>query len=1221
MDMVDLRPQFRSVHYKVSSLEDEITKPQESNISLIASLLSAEIVVYHHDNTTLALPDIPVSQRDDLAHVSLKQVDIKVRKGFKIVGSAAVGDIEGTINVQEINTLVASGKEWMGPVHDLMSTIDIIDKQRVCKSRNLVAEIVLAGEEHNVSNDPPFLTRPAHVLRISKNLLRVNDSWKICARIRHIGRSLPPDIKDAIAERFVQSSTCTLNSLDPVLHILSKWRSWELSNIQETYFSKWLTGTVDKVTKPTMNVSIGGVFCLGKAMVHLDTRDGKENTVSINKVVVSCTEPPDSALTEKITNIFGLDINCEDISLTTGSDIIDLVHVVKRQQSGANGSVGDGPPSIRSVSFVHPSAWKIEYRGSVQINRVDITGHIADFGLSMGARDLRVSGFSQVQRDNKIGSPSFCLSLQQFEIAVLDRLNLQKPAAQLIFDRFSSQMLLVDQRPGVAASLGSICLLVSKPIPWLITQAAEAVHLIGTDLVIGATPDVASHQPFQRPDVPLVTFRLDQARVETWLVPDALKLSFTSAGWQTVFGELADSKQWGFFDVPPATISIYRTTADHVKLAEVATPFVAIKALIQWSEGMCKIDPEIQMGTLSLSVTSLASIFQTFASEEVISHLTEIQKAVAYAQTRVAEPEPINPSRTSELNLPVFSYRLRSIWQSIQVVAETPAAKMLFDCSDIYISMSNRSTKDNQPKRILFTTGSRNTSISLLSSEDSIPESSIFKLHWEIGNSIGSRESRTLTRLYFISNALSVTLSPRTISRASRALRHIVQEVEKLDIRQTLKDLNIHSPITPSREHVSVEIVERVDEETEPTAEPDPFQALEYIEAVRVGFSQIKFKWIVNDRLEDSHGFTFRCKTVDASVLDRATRGRFTVEEGELELNCQNTQISCNYARLPKLDFNVHRRTEEDGWQLQLDAHGDTVQIDITPNCIQTGHAILGSISMAATMLSEAFPSDHHSASSALASEALLQQTKRLKAVVTSIDFSGACINAKYDKGIKPTAYMSKYRVPGDGCDVGALRIPGLALRSRYSRKPHHIFHAEICILQSTNLLSPQIKPFIHDILHRLEGIMSHRKSVYSDTSSQSTSDAVPSTAAILDDLKFSVGLRVQSQELTLTCDPFSKVDAKVGVDEIYATLIGFKTANHNQTFAVTVTMSGAHASLQHQYSGIASANVKLRDLSLSMFNNYQIRSAEPGISAILKSSEFEVSLNARQGKTPSRSL
>ena len=1215
MDIVDLAPQFRSVHYKLPSLEDEITEPQESNMSLIASLRSADVIVYRHDNTSLTLPDIPASQRDDLAHVSLQQLDVKVRQGFKILGSVAVGDIEATINAQEINTLVGSVKEWMIPVDDLTSTMDTVTKIRVCKSRNLVAAIVLAGEERGVSNDPPFLTRPSHVLRISKNLLRVNDSWKISARIRHIGRSLPPEIKETIAEEFAQSSACSLNSMDPVLQILGKWRSWELSNIQETYFFKWLSGAVDKVTKPTINVPIEGVFYLGKAVAHLDTRDGKNNSLSISNVVVSCTEPPDSASTERAANILGLDINCEGISVKTGSDVIDLVHVLKRQQQKVNGDVGDDTHSIHSVPSLPPAIWTMEYRGTVQVNRVDVAGHLADLGLSMATRDLRVSAFSQLRRNDEIESPSFCLSFQQFEIGVLDRLNLQKPAAQLILDRFSSQMLSVDQRPGVAASLESIHLRLLKPLPWLITQAAETLHLIKTDLGVGG--EAGSQQPFRKPDLPLATFRLHKASVDSWLVPDALKLSLASTGCQAVLGELTNDKQWGFFDVPPATISIHRATTDHVKLAEVATPFVAVKTLIHWTEGLCRIDPDIQMGTLSVSMGSLVSIFQTLASEEVISHLTEIQKAAEYAQTRLVKPKSVKASSTAEHDVPVFSYRVRSIWESIQVVADTPDAKMLFACSDISVSLSNRSTKESQPKRILFTAGSRNTSISLLPSDDSIPKSSILEFHWEVGNSISSNESGTLSRLYLVSNALLVTLSPRTISLASRAMRHIVQEVEKLEIRQTLKDLNIHSPISPRREQFPVKIGEPVSEEPDLGEDDDPFHTFENIDAIRVSFSQIKLKWIANDHFVDSHGLTFRIKTVDASVLDRATRGRFTIQEGELELNCRKTHISSNYARLPKLDFNVHRRTEEDGWQLQLDAHGDTVQVDITPNCIETGHAVLDSISTTAATLREDFPSDHHSTSSALASEALLQQTKRLKAVVTSIDFSGARINAKYDKGFKPTAYMTKYGVLGDGCDVGALHIPGLALRSRYSRKPRHVFHAEICILESSNVLSPQIKPFIHDVLHRLESVMSRRKAVFSDTSSQSTSDSIPATAAILGDLKFSVGLRVQSQELTLTCDPFSKVDANVGVDEIYATLISFKTANHNQTFAVTMTMSGAHASLQHQYSGIASANVKLRDLNLSMFNNYQIRSAEPGLSAVIKSSSFEVSLNARQGKIP----
>jgi hypothetical protein len=49
----------------------------------------------------------------------------------------------------------------------------------------------------------------------------------------------------------------------------------------------------------------------------------------------------------------------------------------------------------------------MEYRGTVQVNRVDVAGHIADLGLSMATRDLRVSAFSQLRRNDEIESPSF----------------------------------------------------------------------------------------------------------------------------------------------------------------------------------------------------------------------------------------------------------------------------------------------------------------------------------------------------------------------------------------------------------------------------------------------------------------------------------------------------------------------------------------------------------------------------------------------------------------------------------------------------------------------------------------------------------------------------------------------------------------------------------------------------------------------------------------------
>jgi hypothetical protein len=781
-------------------------------------------------------------------------------------------------------------------------------------------------------------------------------------------------------------------------------------------------------------------------------------------------------------------------------------------------------------------------------------------------------------------------------------------------------MLSTQEKPGVAATLGLFAIELTRPIPWLLTKGVKTFAQIESRLNVSPNKLKSAKSAFQKPNLPTVTFRLHRATIEGWLVPNNLLVNIDSGGVQFVIGELTDNRQWGFFDIPPATISLQRVSPDNTKLAEITTPFVAVKTRVQWDGNFCHLDSEIQVGTVQLSMTSLATLFRSVASEEVIAHLTECQNAIDSA-----EPPPENSEADAKSDKPnqapsLISYRVNSVLESIEITADTPDAKLGFACSDIRVSLSNRTGRAHLPKRILFTAGSRSTALSVIPSDNPADKMTVADMQWEIGNSmITGEDSAVLYRLYLISDAFLITLSPRSVTQVARALNYVAKEVDRLQIKETLKDFDVVSKRPRSRDSQ----VAAQDQGSKPDDQPndqsddmdvDPFEALANIDAVRVSFSNVKFKWIANDRFDEAEGFTFKCKTVDASVLNRATRGRFVVHEGEVELNCRRTKVSNNYARLPKLDFNVQRKTESDGWQLQLDARGDTVQVNFTPNCIETGDAVLASISTAAAALRVDFPPDNSSSVKPLATQTLLQQTQRLKSVITSINFSGARINAQYDQGHKATAYMSKYRVQGDGCNVGAMHIPGLALRSRFSRKPRHVFHAEICILESSNVLPPQIKPFIHDILHRLERVMSRPSSMPTEPVSQTTSDNTPRSATILGDLKFSVGLRVQSQALTLTCDPFAKVDAKVGVDEIYATLISCKTSNHDQTFAMTVTMSGAHVLLQHHYSGIASAMVKLNDLNVSMFNNDQIRSSEPGISAILRSSALEISLNARQG-------
>ena len=1159
--------------------------------------------MFHHKGSILDLNEIPNVGRADIVNVSLQNLAIKGRQGSLLFGSCSIDNIEGLVDVHEMDALVNYSNQWITRVSDLISFVDTFDQQRLYRSRNLVAAFVLAGDKYGVTSDPPFLTRPSHVLRISQNPLRIDDSWKISARVRHIARSLAPEVLSDIQRHFEKTSSCTINAKEDVMEILSRWRSWELSNIEKTFFFKWLSGAPP--ANPNPPVGSESILYLKRLRARLDLKDGNENDLNMSEatIVIKGKTSDDP--------VIAADSLCDGLSIRIGTDLVDVIRLA--QQLSKNMQKVTTPDTSPSTSSTSPdvSAIATRYHGTALLKEFNIYAKLADTPLSFTIKETRVSGSKQLlHMQTKV--PSACLSFEQAMFEVLESSRSPVAAAQLCLANFSSQIILSEKAPGIAANLALFAVRLSKPVPWLIARLNEIYAQVG-ELFERSTPGKtypdldARVMRLKKPDLPTITFRLYRVSLEGWLVPEALMMNLDGGGVQVALGDLTDRQQWCFIDIPPATLSLYRLSGDEqVKFAEISTPFSAVIAGIMWAAGICRISADVQIGTLSLSLTNLMCLFQSIASEEVISHLKECQEALEKSVFGKADA-PVTPIQSDSTS--ILSYRVNSLLESIEITAETPHGEFVFAYSDVRASVSNRMVR-TQNHRVLFTARSQSTSLSLLSSKHPDQRVKIVDVHWELGNSLNpDKGGNTLYRMYLISNMFTVTLSPQIIEKAALAMRHIMNEVENLKIHETLKNLSV-SKNEKSQEHPTA---------SQDEGEVDPLEAFSYIEGLHVSLSQLKLKWIANDDFKDSHGFSFKVKTIDASVVDRITRGRFVVQNAEFDLDCHDVPISSNYARLPKLDLNLYRQIEDDGWQLQLDAHGDVFQVNCTPLCIEVGHTVLESVTAAAAHLREHFPPDPSMAdSNVLTSAAILHQTKKLKAVVTSIDFSGAKINAQYDKGFKPTDYMSRYRVLGDGCDVGFLQIPGLSLRSRFSRQPRHVFHAEICILESTNILSPSIKPFIHDILHRIEHVMSRRKRFPPDEPSsrpRSSDSNAPNTAAILGDLKFSVGLRIQSQELTLTCDPFAKVDARVGLNEVYATLISCKTPNHDQTFAVMVSLSGTHASLQHHYSGFASARIGLNDLNLSLFNNDQIKTAEPGVAALIKSSGLDITLNARQGQ------
>uniref|UniRef100_A0A060TBT7 ARAD1D34562p n=1 Tax=Blastobotrys adeninivorans TaxID=409370 RepID=A0A060TBT7_BLAAD len=150
----------------------------------------------------------------------------------------------GTLRVKSIDALILSSHvEWT--TNFLATSLRELENRP--KSRRLspsslrvqlIHRLVVAGEEHKVEHDPPVLTKPAHVIRTSQHV-RASTSWKILVRLRHLANHVP---SKKLRNFWIEDSTPTLERTLKlqIRNIFSKWRSWELSNISESLFFRYL---------------------------------------------------------------------------------------------------------------------------------------------------------------------------------------------------------------------------------------------------------------------------------------------------------------------------------------------------------------------------------------------------------------------------------------------------------------------------------------------------------------------------------------------------------------------------------------------------------------------------------------------------------------------------------------------------------------------------------------------------------------------------------------------------------------------------------------------------------------------------------------------------------------------------------------------------------------------------------------------------------------------
>ncbi|KAK4146748.1 uncharacterized protein C8A04DRAFT_25316 [Dichotomopilus funicola] len=290
---------------------------------------------------------------------------------------------------------------------------------------------------------------------------------------------------------------------------------------------------------------------------------------------------------------------------------------------------------------------------------------------------------------------------------------------------------------------------------------------------------------------------------------------------------------------------------------------------------------------------------------------------------------------------------------------------------------------------------------------------------------------------------------------------------------------------------------------------------------------------------------------------------------------------------------------------------------------------------------------------------------KRLESLLIDADFAGAVVHLTGKKApadlvsATTTAKSASSRPSGSGrsrqnqhqqhqqvasddltMSSTTLKSPGLAWKLEFTDngKDDPSLHAEVKIDASSNILYPSVVPLVVDISDSVKKVVSSRDdkdtpgTAGTGTGTGTTHGAAGTAAtgttppklpeedsiltadptAVLGRMKLNLGLRICKQEFSLSCQPIARVAATASFEDVYFTANTVRSMEQGNFFAISGAFTDLQASVQHVYSRESTGSFKVQSIVLSFLNSKHL-SGTSGVSAILKVSPMEVSVNAKQ--------
>ncbi|ODQ83164.1 hypothetical protein BABINDRAFT_159609 [Babjeviella inositovora NRRL Y-12698] len=147
--------------------------------------------------------------------------------------------------------LVSHRMKWLGSfLHALMGDLSALQREagralRSSNDREVELLLKVAAASRAVVHDSAVITKPAYIIRVSKDHVRSNDSWRVITRLRHVLHTLPRTWHATVNQSLQENTWIPPPDVAArVLEIFADWRSWEFVDINNSYVFSHVFPTV-----------------------------------------------------------------------------------------------------------------------------------------------------------------------------------------------------------------------------------------------------------------------------------------------------------------------------------------------------------------------------------------------------------------------------------------------------------------------------------------------------------------------------------------------------------------------------------------------------------------------------------------------------------------------------------------------------------------------------------------------------------------------------------------------------------------------------------------------------------------------------------------------------------------------------------------------------------------------------------------------------------------